>query len=54
MNSKERFYLFFYMYEFCLYIFVCTMFVPDEKRVLDPLKLELKTPVNSHVGAGNF
>lgn len=34
-------FIFFKMYEFCLYVFMCTVFVPDEKRVLDPPKLEL-------------
>lgn len=44
------------MYVFCLPVCLCTTHVPgaqeSQKRILDPLVLELWMVVSPHVGAG--
>lgn len=45
------------MCECFAFMHVCTLYVSgahgDQKRVLDPLELELETVMRHHVGAGN-
>ena len=47
-----------YVWAFCLHVCLCTTYMPGaygvQKRVLDPLELELQTVVSHHVDAGKF
>lgn len=36
----------------CLHVFICTMYVAGQEKVLGPLRLELQTVVSNHVVLG--